>query len=255
MITKKQIFTLAKKNKVSETVIFREYIQLFFLSQLYALKGSDKIFFKGGTALHFIYKAPRFSEDLDFSVNMEEKHFYEIIRDLFKQISKLEPVNFKERKSTAGKKFLLTVSASVLPYETFVSLDFSFREKVLRPQKSIIDTEYPILFTSYVYHLSKEEILAEKIRAILTRTQGRDLYDLWYLIAQGTEIDVNLVRRKLKYYGLEDVNKEMILKKVENFPEKDFVLDMRPLLPANQREKLKDFFGYLKEFLNEKLML
>jgi len=68
---------------------------------------------------------------------------------------------------------LLKAKPAVLPYETFVNLDFSFREKIIFPQKSIIKTDYPILFTSYVYHLSKDEIFAEKIRALLTKRQGK----------------------------------------------------------------------------------
>lgn len=36
MITKEQIHFLARKNKISETIIFREYLQLFFLSELCA---------------------------------------------------------------------------------------------------------------------------------------------------------------------------------------------------------------------------
>lgn len=253
MITKEQIYSLARKNKVTETVIFREYIQLLFLSQLYFQKESDKIFFKGGTALHLIYKAPRFSEDLDFTVELKEKNFLDILHNVFKKMSREEPISFKERKTITGKKFLLTVAESLLPYKTFVSLDFSFREKVLRPQKSIIDTEFPVLFTSYVHHLSKEEIFAEKIRAVLTRIKGRDLYDLWYLINQGVELNGDLVKEKLKYYNLEHISKEKILEKIEKFSEKKFILDMRPLLPVDERSRLNNLFIYLRDFLKKKL--
>lgn len=251
MITKEQVYSLAKKYRITESVVFREYIQLLFLSHLYAQNESGKIFFKGGTALHFIYKAPRFSEDLDFTVTMEEERFLDVILGLFNKISKLEPISFKERKTIAGKKFLLTISASVLPYKTFISLDFSFREKILQPERSIIETEYPVIFTSYIHHLSKEEILAEKLRAILTRTQGRDLYDLWYLISQGVKINSNLVKEKLRYYKLEKIKREEILEKIKKFPKKDFILDMRPLLPINERDKLEDFFEYLKDFFKK----
>lgn len=48
--------------------IIREYAQHLFLSELYQLPGSEKLLFKGGTALRIIYNSPRFSEDLDFSL-------------------------------------------------------------------------------------------------------------------------------------------------------------------------------------------
>lgn len=50
--------------------------------------------------------------------------------------------------------------------------------------------------------LSIEEIAAEKIRGIMTREKPRDVYDLWFLIKRGTKIDIFLVDRKLKLYGL-----------------------------------------------------
>lgn len=252
MITKEQLHTFAKENKTNETVVFREYLQLLFLKDLYAQTQSKYIFFKGGTALHLIYKMPRFSEDLDFTVAMEEKKFLEFIQKLFTAISKNEPLSFKEKKSIAGKRFLLTAESPLL-YKTFVNLDFSFGEKVLQPQRSFIETRFPVIFTSYIWHLSKEEIFAEKIRAILTRTQGRDLYDLWFLLSQGVSLNQDLVREKLKYYHLEKIDKEEIIKKIKKFPPKKFVMDIRPLVPVNERKKLESFLNYVQEYLEKKL--
>lgn len=253
MITKEQIHSLAKEKKINETVIFREYLQLLFLNELYFQNQSKNIFFKGGTALHLIYNSPRFSEDLDFTVEMGEKKFSEFIQKLFLSLSKKETVSFKEKKSVAGKRFLLTAEPSILSYKTFVNLDFSFREKVLEPQKSIIETKFPIIFTSYIYHLSKEEIFAEKIRTLLTRTKGRDLYDLWYLINQDVLLKQKLIRKKLKYYHLENIKKQEILKKIKKFSKKDFILDLRPLVPINQRDRLENFFDYIQDYLQKRL--
>lgn len=255
MITKDQIAALSKKYRINETTVFREYLQILFLSKLYSFPKSKKIFFKGGTALHLIYQAPRFSEDLDFTVELKEKAFVNFILKNFTQLAKEEDIEFKERKSIAGKRFLLTANPFVLPYKTFVNLDFSFREKVFLPQKSIIETDYPVLFTTYVYHLSKQEIWAEKIRALMTRKKGRDLYDLWFLLNQGVIINDKLVRKKLKYYGLEKIEKEEILERINQFKEKDFVLDMRPFVPTPEREKLTSFFTYLKDYLKAKLTM
>jgi len=253
MISKDQIHSLAEKNKINETVVFREYLQLFFLEELYSQNQSKNVFFKGGTALHLIYKSPRFSEDLDFTVELEEKKFLDFIWKLFNGLSKKETVTFKEKKTIAGKRFLLTADASVLPYKTFVNLDFSFREKVLEPQKSVIDTNFPVIFTSYIYHLSKEEIFAEKIRALLKRAKGRDLYDLWYLTTQGAFLKKELIKEKLKYYHLENIGKDDILKKVKSFSKKDFILDLRPLVPIDERDKLESFFDYIQDYLEKRL--
>lgn len=252
MIIKDQLNPLIKKYKINEMTIFREYLQILFLSVLYSFPFSKKIFFKGGTAIHLIYKAPRFSEDLDFTVEIKEKDFLKLIKSLFEKFSKEEEVEFKEKKTIAGKRFSM-IAALSSSSKTFINLDFSFREKVLQPQKSIIQTDYPVIFTSYVYHLSKEEIFAEKIRALLTRKKGRDLYDLWYLATQGVIVKSSLVQQKVNYFKLKNITKEKIIERLSQFSEKDFILDVRPFIPLNERERLPSFFEYLKDYLETNL--
>jgi len=254
VITEEQIHDIARRKRVNETVVYREYLQVLLLSRLYSRKESENIFFKGGTAIHLIFKAPRFSEDLDFTVELEERYFLSFVSEFFGDLSKEENVEFKERKSIAGKRFLMTAPTVVLPYKTFINLDFSFREKIFEPQKSFIETDYPVLFTSYVYHPSREEIFAEKIRAFVTRSKGRDLYDLWYLLTKEAMIKDSLVKEKLKYYNLENIGKAKILKTIEKFSKKDFILDVRPLVPVNERNKLGDFFDYICDFLKKSLI-
>lgn len=254
MITSEQIFEIAKKKNINETVIFREYLQLLFLNKLYSFKTSENIFFKGGTAIHLIYHAPRFSEDLDFTVQLKEREFLTFISNIFKEMAKEEALEFKERKTITGKRFLLTALPKILPYKTFINLDFSFREKIFEPQKSTLKIEdYPLIFTSYIYHLSKEEMFAEKIRAIITRKKGRDLYDLWYLLTLGTNLKAELVKEKLKYYGIKKMDKNEILKRIDSFSEKEFIIDLRPFVPLVERRKLGEFYQYLKDYLKEHL--
>jgi len=253
MITKDQVVALSKKYKINETVVFREYLQTLFLGKFYNFPKSQKVFFKGGTALHLIYKAPRFSEDLDFTSELSESDFFSLISKVFTELAKEADVKFKERETIAGKRFLLTAEPSVLPNKTFVNLDFSFREKVIYPEKSIIETDYPVLFTAFVYHLSLPEIWAEKIRAVLTRKKGRDLYDLWFLSTKNVTVDDDLVKKKLEFYGLEKIKKSEIIDKINQFSQKDFVLDMRPFVPTNEREKLPVLFDYIRDYLKEKL--
>jgi len=253
MITRDQIALLAKTLKTNEPTILREYLQVWFLSRLYSFPKSENIFFKGGTALHLIFGCPRFSEDLDFTVDFSAKRFSSFIEDVFKKVAKEEAVEFKERKTIAGKRFLLTASPSIVHYRTFVSLDFSFREKVLDPKKSIVKSPYPVLFTTYLYHLSKEEIFAEKIRAVLTRERGRDIYDLWFLLNSGVLTDNKLVKNKLKHYHLEEAEKKDVIARIEDFSREKFILDLRPFVPLNEREKLGSFFEYLRDYLNKNL--
>jgi predicted nucleotidyltransferase component of viral defense system len=246
MITSDQVRALAAQNHINETVIFREYLQLVFLQKHYQKRPSQQIYFKGGTAIHLIYQAPRFSEDLDFTVALSMEAFTEYVGSVFQRMENEEGVTWKEKKSLAGKQYLLTAPPGVLPYTTTVALDFSFREEVVSPEHSIIQTAYPVLFTSFIHHLSQEEILAEKIRAVMTRRKGRDLYDLWFLLSKGAAVRNELVQKKLAYYQLSDITNADIRERIASFPKKDFVLDLRPFIPQTERERLPEFFEYLQ---------
>lgn len=248
MITKDQLFSLSKKFKINETVILREYIQLYFLSRLYEFKESKNIFFKGGTAIHFIYNSSRFSEDLDFTVEEKERDFLIFINKFFNLLKKEESVDFKERKTVAGKKFLLSYNHELVNFRIFINLDFSFREKIIHKAKSILKTEFPVIFRSYVYHPEKKELLAEKIRAFLTRNVSRDIYDLWFLLSQNTKIDEKLILEKLKYYKIKKFSFSDIVDKLKKINKKDFILDLKPFVNFSERERLGDFFEYLIDF-------
>ena len=248
MITKEQLKEISKKKKINEYTILREYIQLWFLSELYKEKFSENIFFKGGTAIHIIFGMDRFSEDLDFSVNGEILKFNKNITDFLRKLSKIENIDFKEKRSISGKKFVLIVNDKVLENKVFIDLDFSFREKIFHPESSIIKTDYPVIFTSFVNHLSKEEIFAEKIRALLTRKKGRDLYDLWFLLNKGTQINQDLIIKKISFYK-KKIDFNEIINHISNFDKKEFVKDLRPFVSINTRDNLEKIFDYIKDYL------
>ena len=254
MITTDELRTLVKKYKTNETVIVREYLQVWLLSLLYQVRGSEQVFFKGGTALHLLFGASRFSEDLDFTVGSKKGEFGDLLNKVIDLCGREEKVSFKPKKAVAGQKWLLTAEPEVVRYKVFVNLDFSFREKVWQPTKSIIDTEFPVVFRSYVYHLSKEEIFAEKVRALLSRKQGRDLYDLWYLLSIGVGVEDDLIRDKLAFYKINNYE-DKLFNRLKEFKRKDFINDLRSFVAINEREKLGDLFDYAVDYLNKKLVL
>ncbi len=253
MLTLNQIREFSKLLKINESVVIREYLQTLFLKELYDENYSQNIFFKGGTAIRLVLGGTRFSEDLDFTVNGDISDFDVFIEKFFKKLEKLYSFNFKKKKTITGATYLLTADLGIVDYKIFISLDFSFREKVLQPSRSTITTIYPVLFTSFINHLSTEEILAEKVRALLTRDKGRDIYDLWFLLSKNTVIKKELIEEKLKYYDIKTFDPDKLITKIVTFSKEKFVLDLRPFVPINEREKLGDFFEYTVSFLKNKL--
>jgi len=251
MISKQQVQQLSKEFKISDFVIVREFVQLSFLKELYEEPFSKEIFFKGGTAIRLIYQGYRFSEDLDFSVTMQEKEFEEKIMVFFKKLENIYPFSFKKRKSISGYTYLLTADIPFLEGKVYVKLDFSTREEVLNPTKTILKTNYPIIFQSFVNVLSLNEIFAEKIRAVMTRVKHRDLYDLWILQELGAKFDMEMTLKKLRYYNITDIDSKSLEDRLKLFPQKDFVTDLLPFVPKNERDNLSNFYNYILQYLKD----
>ena len=250
MISKEQVKVLAKENQISEYVILREYVQLLFLKNLYEQDFAKDVFFKGGTAIRLLYGGKRFSEDLDFTVNMNTEVFVKNILKLFSILEKHYQIKIKEREAISGKTYLLTADVDFLSTPVYVSLDFSMREDVKQPKKNILKTNFPIILQNYIYSLGKDEIFAEKIRAFMKREKSRDLYDLWILQELGAQMDLELVEGKFVYYG-EGFSTSELVKRLSVFKKGDFEKDLKQFLPVNERKRLGELFSYIQDYLEK----
>ncbi len=182
----------------------KDYYQNIILFILYN-KLSKELVFKGGTALAKCYGLNRFSEDLDFTVT-EEMDFIGMIDKGLDEFRIIHLVK-ETRISDNSKKYKVKIEG-VLYKGTertlcSITLDFSLREKILfSPDISTIGHHMDIIPVFEVYVMKKEEIMAEKVRAILTRKSARDLYDLVFLINNGIIADKKSINEKLNYYEL-----------------------------------------------------
>lgn len=255
MLTREQLQTLSKELNINEYVIAREYFQLLFLQELYSNNFSNNIFFKGGTCIRLIYGGSRFSEDLDFTVSMDEKGFDREIERFFKQEEGKYPIRFKQRDTLVGKTYLATIEMDSLKQDVYIKLDFSFREDIIEPSKEIIgDNNYPIIFKEFIYCLSINELFAEKIRAFLNRVKYRDIYDLWILLELGANHKKTMIQKKLDYYDM-SYSKDEVKEKIKSLSKKQFVEEMRPFVPVKERDNLEKLFDYICEYLNKSLQL
>ena len=198
-----------------------DYYQHKLLSIIY--NNFNKIYFKGGTCLQKCYGIKRFSEDLDFNIiNTDPK---EIIKKI--ESAMIEEIKLKEYyKTRFGISFKISIKG-MLYDETQnskcnVSFDMRFDDTYLEPIKLIITPIYSDINRYFLLALSKEEILAEKVRAIMTRNKGRDVFDLHELLLSKTKIDKSLIDKKLKTYNMKFCFYEF----KKHFKEKKFVYDV-----------------------------
>jgi len=230
MITKDQIKNLSGIFQIDEFSIFREYLQLTFLSYLYQEKEASKIVFKGGTALRLLFGSPRFSEDLDFSTNYNDLEIIKLLKKIEEKINKeLSGLTIKSlHKGKKGIRFRITYRQDDFKYPFSIRLDFHRQKSILNTQISTLTTQFPIMIFSQIFHLSGEGILIEKFEALNSRKKGRDIFDIWFLLSKGV---------KLKSF------EDKTIKILKLFPQVVLEKDLGKFLPRSQKQiisSLKD---------------
>lgn len=176
--------------------LLREYLQARILGSLHESRAFESLSFVGGTALRFLYALPRFSEDLDFS--LETLEGYKPAQWLNKLKRDLEFQGF-DVAVTFNDKNIIQV-AWVRIADLLFPAGLAPRSEQKLAIKLEIDTKPPAgahlerkMVTRHVLfgirHHDLPSLMAGKIRAMLTRpyAKGRDWFDLlWY----GSQIPV-----------------------------------------------------------------
>ena len=243
MISKEFIKELAVKFQTSEDNVAREYCQHLFLSYLNKLKGSQKLLFKGGTALRIIFQSPRFSEDLDFSAinsgNITVEEINKLIDDvLFKMMEEGIQVSKTLNLGTAGETsggYFASIAVKMLDFSSELQIQVSFRKPdQVVGNNTIINNSF---VAPYLIHYLEEKILvSEKIEALLFRKKPRDFFDLYFILR-----DPLLVKSIPAKEGL----KNKIFKAIDEAG--DFEKELKIFLPINFHPVLKDFKERLKK--------
>lgn len=252
MMTKAQIETLSKYYRIDAFSIQREYLQLIFLSHLYQHKKSGEIYFKGGTALRLLYQSSRFSEDLDFTSEYDRKTIEKIVTDVEKSIqTELPELNISILYSGKnGVRYRIIYKTPDFKFPFVIRLDISAGKRFTPVETTPIISKFPIVNFPIVVHLSQKEIFAEKIRALLGRSKGRDLHDAWYLFEKGVILDQKLVGEKMKEIG-KVYNKEMLLRKIKNFSDRQINQDLAQFLPLSQKKAIPMIKAKLSEYIEK----
>ena len=227
MVAEDQIRKLITKYQTSELNVMREYFQHLFLSYFYQLAQSNEIYFKGGTALRIIYQSPRFSEDLDFSTNKENIPGIEDI--LLEVLGKIEKENIevtlREATPTSGG-YLSTVDFVLFEQKIPIQIQISFREKENMREVVTVASDFIPPYTIIV--LSEEQLIAQKMRALLDRKKPRDFYDLYFILRKQLPIkNKNIVLPE----ALHDLQKTKI----------NFEVELKQFLPKSHWAIIRDF--------------
>ena len=197
MILQKEINALAGKNKVRDTQIEKDYILTWLL---YGISKNtilaSALVFKGGTLLKKNYfEDYRFSEDLDFTL-LDEAMTNETIKAEMQLVIAFvkEEANityqFNEAQSGTHQNgslyyflnYIGPLNAALASRDLKIDIT---RDEIL--EFDVVDRKTFINYSdlpkeSFILKCyTLEEVLIEKMTALMGRQEPRDLYDFWYL--------------------------------------------------------------------------
>ena len=223
----------------------KDYIQDIVLLSI-SRNTKDEMIFKGGTCLYKFYKLDRFSEYIDFTLG-KEINIDRLIQKIISDLSYFEIETEIKSTKRVMNSIMITLRSKGPLYKGFpqtlssIGIDVNLKSTIdLEPMLAKYNTFYSDIPSFSLMIMQETEILAEKIRAIISRTKARDVYDLWFLLEKGVNFDEKLIEKKLKYYKQEWDSKEF-MKKLD-LKKRVWEIELRPLVKSPPDfSKVKNF--------------
>ena len=241
MILQKEISTIAEAKGVKKSTIDKDWALGHFIAAIYSepeLKNA--LIFKGGTCLKKCYFSDyRFSEDLDFTARdknfvLSKKHVQNICNYVYQKTEMLTHIEsirpLKHKDELTGYEVVIKFWGSDHPrnetppapdrWQTKIKIEIILYELMLfnETQKDVIHTySDTIALSNTIPCYAIEEVMAEKIRALIQRsyTAPRDFYDIWYLQKNYPDLDFKIIidafHKKMKFKNLEFVGVEQLV--------------------------------------------
>lgn len=236
-------------------ILEKEVLQIYILSELFALPQSTLLTFQGDTCLRLIYGGARYSEDLNFVTTADKEAMDQVVGDLSRAMVRLEPlfggkfVIKKQKESLTFYRYRIHNQKENIHESYFVSVEFAcYPAYTLNIAPLHLQKELPGLPLTLVRAEKLEEILADKLGAVAGRPfcKGRDYFDLWLLKQKGVKLDIQLLRKKLNDYSTppDNLARGLRLASAENIKN-----EMERFLPLKYRRQFESdgYAGMLKE--------
>jgi len=201
LIDRRELLAKARERRLPLAMVEKDYVLGWALCGLMRI---GSLVFKGGTALAKVYfpETWRLSEDLDFVVAVPD---WEALGDRMRQALELtgehSGLALRVRSQHSNPNYLqLKVQYSGPLGKNWLKVDVTSEHAIDQvEQRPLVQSysDYPD-FTVRVESL--EEILAQKLRALVERKKVRDYYDVWKLTQMEIDRDkvLHLFRHKLR---------------------------------------------------------
>lgn len=222
---------------------------------------TDKLVIKGGTAINLIYfNMPRLSVDIDFNfVSGEQKEDMlksrENIDKILTKIFTMNGYEIEKTKRYALLQYNLKYTNNAGNIDR-IKVEINFMERV--PVFEIAEKKISIFdipeFKVRTYRL--EELFATKLRALLTRTAPRDMFDIYILLKSGLKLDERALKKCFIFYfclaqDFRKLDMESI-GRIDSLEIKKFLL---PLMEKGTRIDMDNISKKVNEFVSRMLVL
>ena len=212
-----------------------EKLEIEVLDLLNSIKILDKLYFGGGTMLRLCHNLNRYSTDLDFwlDASSNSKSIYKLLKNTLSDKYNL--------LDSANKKYTLVFE--------FRSPNVSRSLKIeIRKEQSNFEWERKIAFSQFSNRqvmakgLTLNQMMRNKIAALLSRKIIRDCFDIEFLLMRGLTLPTD------------KSTLEKILKMAESFKTRDFKVTLGSILEKRERDYYNaNGFKFLKEEIIESL--
>lgn len=232
MIDENRLRKQAGKESLDVSMLEKDYILGWLLFAIASSSLTDRLAFKGGTALSKVYFPTRWrlSEDLDFTL-IDDTGWETIVEALKNEIPRIVKdsvgveISLRPKPHTnpdylqAKMKYTGPISTNTVKIE--ITREAFVGDVVKRQIPKKFD--YP-KFSVNIYTL--ETLIAEKMRAIIERGYIRDYYDVWRLLKIG-KFDKKKMR---EMFSKKCKGKGVVFTGVEQFFPKDIIKALEPHL-------------------------
>ena len=265
-MTNELFLNLLSKFKPSNVIeiknAMKEVLQSIILTGISKSDFFKKAVFYGGTSLRLLRGLPRYSEDLDFTLTLNDEKFE--LSNYFKYIdNELRSYGFIYEYNNKNKEIITSVDSVYFKFNLKYLFEISYNDYInqitpnevlsikVEVEKNGINgggTEYKLLtYPSFVRvrTFTMDTMFASKIIAVLNRKwknriKGRDFYDYLFYISLHTKVNLTFLENGLKKFGYLEENDKLTLERLkielkERFETIDFsnaLLDVKPFVSS-----------------------
>ncbi|MFC2157554.1 nucleotidyl transferase AbiEii/AbiGii toxin family protein [Acidobacteriota bacterium] len=241
---------IARESNEKKIHVLREYLQNYLLFLMQKTKMSESLFFVGGTALRFLYRIRRYSEDLDFTAGTDWKNtsIHSYTEKLDRELKKAGyDVTIVMKDAKTVQRVMCRFSGLLFDLGLSDRKEHNFSVHIEVDQnpplgwiedRTIVNIHMPVM----IRHYDLPSAYAGKLAAILQRpyTKGRDIFDYFWFRShwQGLVPNLTLLNNALhqKEPQLRTLNENTWLpavrEKIESLEWSNVVTDVQPFLES-----------------------